>query len=444
MDFIDCLRLGVCAPVQAACREPLAPEEAEVTRRRGFFAEMQHQARVAEQRRQAALRQRAAAQRRSEQARRAAERAHAAAARASDAERKRLEREAAQAHVAARQEEVEELNAQLAATYAELDEILTATLQVDDFVDLEALRETAEHPPFPYPDLLNPTSPPEPIREPATPSMQEPAPVSGIFGRKKKAADAAAAAEQQYARDYEAWRMEMDALPARQAAQAERFQAAERHRLERLTLERVKYLVERAAREREVAAQNAELDELISGLAYGVVEAVQEYVGIVTANSVYPDLLPVAHTATFQPDEAELTLHVRIPGPETIPTIRSYRYVKASDEILETAATQKEVRERYASILHNVALRSLHEVFEADRRGLIRNISLEVGSDALHTATGRVGWVPLLAVTATREAFEEIDLNAVVPAATLEHLNATVSKNPHALTPIALTGVKKA
>ncbi len=415
-----------------------------MARRRGFFAEMQHQARVANQIQQTALRQQTAAERRLDQARRAAARAQAAAQRASEADRKRLEREAAQAYTAARVEEVAEMNAELAATYAELDEILTATLQVDDYVDLETLRVKAEHPAFPYPELLWPGAAPGPVLEPPMPTLQEPGPVSGIFGRRKKAADAAAAAEQQYASDYQAWSAEMASIPEREAAQAAEFHAAEQERLDRLSFEKAKFASESKEREAEAASQNAELDELIAGLAYGVTEAVQEYVGIVMANSVYPDLLSVTHSSSFQPDSAELTVQVSIPGPETIPTTRAYRYVKASDEIVATAAPQKEVRDRYTGIVHNIALRTLHEIFEADRRGVIKAISLEVGSDALNTATGRMGYVPLVAVATTREIFEDIDLSAVVPAATLEHLKAAVSKNPHALTPIALKGVRQA
>lgn len=415
-----------------------------MARHRGFLAEVQHQTRLADQRRRATVRQHVAAQRRSEQAFRAAERATAAAARASDADRRRMEREAAQAYTAARLEEVEALNADLAATYAELDGVLTATLDVDDFVDLETLRVQAEHPPFGYPELLWPGEAPEPIVAPPEPSPQAPAAVSGVFGRKKKAADAAAIAQQQFAELHRAWEDEVASIPGREAAQAAVFQAAEHKRLTLLAEKKADYEAEKQAREHDAASQNAELDELINGLAYGVVEAVQEYVGIVAANSVYPELLPVTQTSSFDPSTAELVIRLRIPGPETIPTVKTYRYVKASDEIAPTAATQKDVRERYAGILHNVALRTLHEVFEADRRGLIQAISLEVGSDALNTATGHIGYVALLAAATTRQVFEEIDLSSVVPAATLEHLGATVSKNPQALTPIVVKGVRKA
>ena len=128
----------------------------------GFFAEMQHQNQLAAKRQaQAELahaQANAAAQRQAEQARRQSERAMAQLARASAAEQKAAAREAKRLHEEARLAEVASLNAQLAETFDELDSILSATLDVDDFVDLEQLRVTAEHPPFTRTDLEVPTS----------------------------------------------------------------------------------------------------------------------------------------------------------------------------------------------------------------------------------------------------------------------------------------------
>ena len=67
--------------------------------RRGFLAEMQHQARASAAQKQrvgsqAAVREHNAAVRRAEQAQKAAERANAQLARATEAERRKLEKEA--------------------------------------------------------------------------------------------------------------------------------------------------------------------------------------------------------------------------------------------------------------------------------------------------------------------------------------------------------------
>jgi restriction system protein len=90
-----------------------------------------------------------------------------------------------------------------------------------------------------------------------------------------------------------------------------------------------------------------------------------------------------------------------------------------------------------------VALRSIHEVFEADRRGLIKTISLTVGTETIDPATGRHTYVPFVVVGAEREAFLTFDLSAVVPESTLSHLGAAVSKNPYALAPADTTGVRR-
>ncbi|CAD6010402.1 conserved protein of unknown function [Agreia sp. COWG] len=339
--------------------------------------------------------------------------------------------------------EVARLNAELFAQYAEIDNVLLSTLDVDDFVDLEALRREVQYPPFPREDLRAPLVPPIPIPDPPLPVQHQPDAPSGLFGKKKKIADAQAAADAQYAADYYAWQQATQELPARRAAQDQQFAAAEERRNNDLNRELSKHraICERA--ERAVAEHNEQLDELITGLGYGSPEAVQEYVGIVLANSVYPDEFPVTHSASFEPATAELKLRVIIPGPDTIPNTKSFRYVKASDEIVASTLAQKDAKERYAGAVHNVALRSLHEVFEADRRGLIHAISLELGTETISPATGRETYVPFVAAGVSRAAFLELDLSAVTPSATLEHLNATVSKNPSTLTSISTTGVKR-
>lgn len=413
-------------------------------RRRGFFAELQHQAKVAEQRQQAANRQHAQAVKRAQVAHRAAERAQLAAERASEQDRKRLEREAAQAYAAARVAEAEDLTNDLVSKLAELDALLVATLAVDDFVDLESLRAVAKHPAFGHAHLQTPIPVPAPIPHPPLPVKREPEAVKGLIGRKQKQATAMAAAEAQYAADYWAWKAVSDELPAKRAAALASHAESERIREQQLAAAVSQYERECAAREEQVREQNESLDQLIAGLGYGTVDAVQEYVSIVLANSVYPEWLTVAHTASFDPTEAELQMRVVVAGPDVVPTAKHYKYVKATDEIAAVAATQKETKDRYAALVHNVALRSLHEVFEADRRSLIRSISLELGTETISPATGQPIYVPFVAVASSRDEFEKLDLSAVIPPATLEHLGAAVSKNPYGLVPITANGVRRA
>lgn len=411
--------------------------------KRGIFAEMQHQAQIsakhAEQRRRAAI----AEQQRAERARAAAVRNQQSLERASEADRKRFEKEAAAAHLADMQAEAEELTAALQAEWAELEGLLAATLLVDDFVDLEALRLTVEHPPFDREDVEVATPLPAELPDPTEPVLGAVAQSKALFGRKQKQEQAEAKAKADFEQAHEAWAQRVAELPAERAKAKADYEAMEAARLNSLKAEKSRYEAECSEREKEVAVQNEALDKFIADLSYGTVEAVQEYVGIVLAHSVYPEHFLVESDAEFDPSTAELRLKVVIPPPSDLSPHKGHKYVRASDEIVPVPLTQKEAKDRYSSVVHQVALRTLQEVFEADRRSLIQSISLELGTDAQSPATGKNAYVPFVAVDTSREKFSEIDLSAVVPSATLGHLGAAVSKNPFDLAPAVTTGVRR-
>ena len=196
--------------------------------------------------------------------------------------------------------------------------------------------------------------------------------MGGLFG-KKKHAEEVAKAEADHAKALEEWRREVAELPPRRQAAAHTHADSEAKRVAALEAARAQYAEEYAAREAEAAAQNGHLDELIANLGYGTAEAVQEYVSIVLSNSVYPEYFVVTHEFTFDSSTAELRLRALVPGPDTVPEIKAYKYTRSTDEITTTSLAQKACKDRYAGAVHAVALRSLHEVFEADRRGLIQN-----------------------------------------------------------------------
>lgn len=418
-----------------------------MAKKRGLLAEINRQMQQEAKRRDQAQRQaaqaQAAAQRQAEQAARQAERARAQASKALATEFKKAEQEAKRLHVEAMEAEVASKNADLVVMYEEIDNLLAATLDVDDYVDLEKLRQVAEHPPFEPGQLAFPAPPPPRLEQPPEPQFVPPdgAPkgLSGVFGGKKKYAEVRAAAEAEHAAAHQAWQAEVASLPERQRQLDAAHELAEQQRQQQLQAARAAY--DEECRQREVAVEesNRALDQLIANLGYDVEDAIQEYVAIVLENSAYPDCFAVEHDFNFDSAHRELTLTVSVPEPSAVPSVREYKYVKAKDEIAATALTQKEQKERYANAVAQVALRTLHEVFEADRVGRIQTIALTVRTSAHDPGTGRMNDVPLIAVATDRSTFEHLDLSNVVPIKTLEFLNASVSKNPWGLVPIDLS-----
>ena len=410
--------------------------------KRGFFAELNYQAQQAEKRNRqqnaAAVRAHNAAVREADRAEKAANRARLAAQRANAADKRAAEKEANRLHVAAQEAEVEAMNTELASTYNDIDRLLEATLEVDDFVDLETLKCTAQHPEFAPGSLGVAISMPLPPAMRNAPVYQEPPPpkgLAGAFGGKKKHVAAVEAAQAEHAnqtRIYEAYVTERTAQHEQALAKhAEK----EQDRLAKLAQAQEQYQVECQQREADAQARNEELTKFINDLAFDVPSAIEEYVGIVLSNSVYPDAFPVDYEYSFDLSTRELTLSVAVPEPSSLPSVKEYRYVKAKDEIASTQLSAKAQKDRYASAVHETAVRTLHEVFEADRAGKIQSVALTVGVNRVAPATGLPETVPLVQVAAGRATFNEFDLSQVFAQATLTHLGAAMSKNPFDLVP---------
>jgi len=417
---------------------------------RGFFAELARQSKIAARERaraqRIAIQEHNAAVRRAEQREKAAGLADRQRAAANEAERRALEKEAREEHIAAMEAEAEEQNRHLAEVYEEVESLLAASLNVDSYVDLNGLHEVVEHAPFDRPDLERPIPTPDEIPDPPEPIFSMPEPprglIAGLFG-KAKYAEAVEVAKHAHEHNVFQWQKQCEQLQECRKAAGEARVRAEAERVAELTIARAKYAEACSVREIEISNRNKRLDELIANLGYGTPDAVQEYISIVLSNSVYPEVFTVVHEYHFEPASAELTLRVLVPKPGGIPEFKSYKYTKSADEITTIPLSQKICRDRYEGAIHQVALRSIHEVFESDRRGLIKTIRLEVGTKAVDPATGLHTYVPFVVVAAERESFLKFKLSAVIPANTLERLSAALSKNPYGLVPAETSGVRR-
>ncbi|WP_433046718.1 restriction endonuclease [Dactylosporangium sp. CS-033363] len=377
-----------------------------MARRRGVIAQLQRahaqQVRAAEQAQRAYYRQQQALRRAAEQAAKAAQRASAH----DERERKRLYLEARAAEVAAD-------NADLQARLEELDGLLSATLAIDDHIDLERLKEPFRFPPFdPGPHGV-PEPPPDWRRfEPAAPTG-----LGKMFGQSKYQQQLAAAQSQF------------------QLAQSQHA-AREADRQRRVAGMYAQYEQARQAKQAELAAQHAEIDRWAAGLRAGSPEDVVEYFGLVLSNSVYPDDFPQNFRIAYVPESRQIVVEYELPALGVVPAVLDHRYVKTRDEVTSKARTAKEIKERYTSVVTQVTLRTLHELFEADRGGLVETVAYNGVVDTTDPRTGQSIRPCLVTVRATREQFEALNLGKVDPAACLQYLSATVSKRPEELAPV--------
>lgn len=367
----------------------------------GVLIQMQRQA-------QRDAKARVAAQRRAAVEANRARQAFERAAAADQKERARLYAESRVADVAA-------MNEGLAADIAALDGLLRDTLAVDDFLDFESLKEAVSRPPFSPGALGVPEPPPDPA------SFRPPPPGAGQ--------KLLPGAKQRYAERWEAGRRRYDA-----AAQEHRQREAER--LRRLEQARAEHQRVIAAIEERLAYQHAEVEAFKTSFQAGEPGAVVQYFAFVLERSHYPEGFPQGFRLAYVPESRQLVIQYGLPGYSVIPAVAEYRYVKAGDKVTQKARPVRERQDLYKRVVAATTVRTLHEMFEADRSRIAETVVFNGHVDTVNDATGKQEYPCLVTLMATRDSFMDRDFSRVDPLACLLDLSASVSKNPAELAPV--------
>lgn len=348
--------------------------------------------------------ERATRAREAERARKAQERARALAEK--EKQRLYLEERAAQA---------EAQNEDLAATERALETLLVVTLDVDDYLDLESLKEQLDVSSF-DPGSLG-VSEPEPSESDFVPKS-----LSTLGRLKPGAAYKHARAVTEGSLRYE--------------AEKEAYAGRERKRLADLEDAHRQHDARVAARREAAETQNREIDEFKSRFDAGEPEAIVDYFSLVLDNSSYPENFPKRFKMAFVPESRQLVVEYELPAATVVPEARGFKYVKARDAIDTMPWPATQIRAMYASVVAQTTLRSLHELFEADRSEKLETVVFNGYVNTIDPATGRAITPHLVTVRVSRAAFLELELAKLDPQACLKGLNASVSKNPAELEPV--------
>jgi restriction system protein len=327
-----------------------------------------------------------------------------ATAAADDREKRRLYGEA-------RANDIEHANGQLRARLDELDALLRNTLDVDDHIDLDRFKKPVALPPF------DPGPYGRPLPEPAWQSYEPPEPrgVTKVLGGELRHKQQVAAAKQAY-----------EQARTRHAE-------AERRRQRQLAERRSTYDENHRRLSARVASYNAEVDRFAAAVAAADPTAVIEYFGMVLGNSVYPDDFPQHFRLAYLPGDRHLVVEYHLPPVEVVPAVKEFRYDRATDAVRTIGRPPEEIRDRYLSVISQLALRTVHEIVEADRGRLVELVVFNGIVDTVDRRTGTAVRPCLVSLRADRDAFAAIKLRHVDPVACVKHLDARVSTQPDEL-----------
>ena len=166
-------------------------------------------------------------------------------------------------------------------------------------------------------------------------------------------------------------------------------------------------------------------------------DAIVDYCDMVLANSKYPDCFSQDWNLNYQADTEILVIDYSLPSVDDLPTAKAIKYVATRDEFVESTISTSELNKLYDSVIYQVALRTIHELFEADVVIALSSIVFNGWVNFIEKSTGRDSNACIISVQAGKDEFMAINLERVEPKACFTLLKGVGSSKLHGLTPIA-------
>ena len=179
-----------------------------------------------------------------------------------------------------------------------------------------------------------------------------------------------------------------------------------------------------------------ETAKLRRSLEAGDKAALEHYFRTVLSRSQYPAGFPKHCRLAFVPDSRQVVIECMLPTQNVIPSVTEVRPDRARLQVVEKPRSEREIGSLYRSVVAQVTLRTLLEVFAADSWGHVETIAFNGHVKTTDRATGKPIAPCLVTVLTTRATFQEIELRPVEPLACLKHLHAAVSRSPAELEPV--------
>lgn len=316
---------------------------------------------------------------------------------------------------------------------AGIESVLQQTLSVDDTVEWEALMRFEGYP------EAKPTPPPPPVaphrkKLPTRPGLSDPSFkrsltfLERIIPSKKR---------ERLVSEQSKW----DQRKAGAEKDFELSQAAHREVVSRQAKAHQKSMETWTAAERAYLEQrdagNAAVDQLKAGYEGLDQSAVLEYCELVLSNSSYDDYYPQTFDLQYNVDSKILLVDYELPDIEQMSTLREVKYIQSRDEFDEKHIPDSKRRQLYDGLCYQVALRTVHEVYEADQVGALESVVFNGIVESVDPANGQQTRACVISLQANREEFLGINLAAVDPKACFKSLRGVAASKIHTLTPVA-------
>ena len=347
---------------------------------------------------------------------------------------KRYRRHLVTQHREHRSASVYDMNRDAREAIETLRGILAHTLDIHDAVDWETLKrkdafridpqellESSKKPAFLQFNSYGRPTGFDAIPHPVEPTLEETKKSYGLFSKLFRTR----AIQSHFERNLDQWRKECEQVDTENVERKARYNETV-----------ATFEAQKKSFEEEKQRDNNALEEMKARYKNAESKAIEEYCDLVLNSSNYPDYFPQNWILEYRVDARMIAVDFDLPSPDQMPTVESYRYIKARDEVAEKPLTEAARKKLYDSVIYQVCIRTLHELFEADTIGAVETVAFNGLVTSTNPATGIRETKTIISVSAAKDDFMAFDLSQVEPKATFKHLKGVAAATLVNLTPI--------
>lgn len=144
-------------------------------------------------------------------------------------------------------------------------------------------------------------------------------------------------------------------------------------------------------------------------------ESIGDYFSVVLENAPIPQGINLDAKISYIPETKTLLIDYMLPNQETLPRTVSYSFVKIRKEMVEKQMSQKDFDTFYDSVIYQLTLKTIHEIFSAD---INDTVSIVVFNGYVHgtsLATGNDFTSCIITLSVPKEDLLKINLERVDP-----------------------------
>ena len=165
-------------------------------------------------------------------------------------------------------------------------------------------------------------------------------------------------------------------------------------------------------------------------------DAVVDYCERVLSSSQYPDTFPQEFEIEYRPDIKMMIVDYLLPYIDDIPKLKEVKYIQSKNEFKEIYLSDLAIGKLYDTLLYNITLRSLYELYNADVINGIDSIVFNGFVKAIDKSVGKEVTNCILSVQAKKEEFIGINLAGVEAKACFKKLKGVSASKLYSLAAI--------